>query len=122
MITITKPIVRRTLQGHVIQLTPEMFGLSSHPGPKTTLLRRDIVRQVAECERGEPIVVELRPRAVTLRLKGHHQGMEIAYTALEQELTLRKLSQLSYGALYWILIKREASRESREKFIARRSA
>jgi len=122
MTRIYKPIVRRTAQGYLVRLFPGRLAMEPMAGRCTTMLRCDLVRETSERHGGEVIVVELRPRTVALRLKGHREEMEIGYIQLEHELKKRNYAQISYGVLFTVLAARAAQMESRERFLNRRSA
>lgn len=61
-----------------------------------TKLTRTVSRETASMERGSPIVIELHPKHMLLRLKGERRGVCLAYDAA-RDLAL-KLEARRHGA------------------------
>lgn len=121
MIRIYKPMVRRTEGGYRVELYGtymRLVRLAPDAGRCLTKLRNDLVRQTGEYERGEPIVVELRPRTIVLRLKGQRHEMDMAYAELASHVEDLIVPQLSYRGLFLLMTRRE----NREEFLNRRPA
>lgn len=63
-----------------------------------TTIRRIIVRETAVTERGRPLLVELHPGFLVLRLKG-----------------LRQRWSISYGGVFWAAVKAAVEQERAER-------
>ena len=66
---------------------------------------KKVIRETAVLDRGRPIVIELEPKYLRIRLKGERRALP-----------------LSYEELMWFACRREAERRQRERATGRKSS
>lgn len=122
MIRLDKSLYRRLDNALVIGLHATHLSLLRTPHSRLTPLRRNLHRETKAFHYGSPIVVDLDPKSISLRLKGARAVYELTYTRLATELSNRAISVMRYTTLFELMKQREESAERTRQFVERHTA